>query len=208
MSGIGPGASEDLQLWAQESTTQQHNALKEVRETAAAWEKSIAALFGVFGLVAFVKGPEKLADLDREPAIAVVFLTAVAAACTIVAVFLAARAAQGSPKLRTGLGGAAFRDLSVEQAASAATQLWISRFLALTAVTLVFVGVLVAWTSTLPSGTQEAEAKKVLVVSAAGDVSCGVLAKSAAGLALEPDGAGAAAPLPAVRQIVSVAACP
>jgi hypothetical protein len=208
IGGVGPGGitSDDLQ-WEREADELRHTGLKAARDAAAGWEKSIASVLGVFTVVAFIKGPEALKDLDDTVGVIVVVVVLSAAICAIVATVCAALASQGSVHKLQRLDGVALRDFNRDAAKKVGDLLWASRFMALLAAFLILVGMAVAWFSTV-GGSSEASPAHVVLVSDKGTLSCGVLRTEDNSITLSPDGTAPGVPVPTVAQIVPVSACP
>jgi hypothetical protein len=174
---IGPGGvtADDLR-WETEAIELQHSGLASVRATAAAWSSSIAALLGIFSVVAFVKGPEAISSL-RSNTTVVTILVLVAAALASAAVLTAAWAAQGVPRWLDRLDGRTLRVLNREAAKEVIRLLWISRVLAIVAALSVLAGMSVAWLSPRETGKSQA----VLIVTRDGHGDCGILTAFADG---------------------------
>jgi hypothetical protein len=205
--GIGPGGvtSDDIR-WEKEATDAQHESLAKVRATAAAWSSSIAALLGVFTVVAFIKGPEGVSSLDQGAGIAVTVLVLVAALLAVGATLTGAFAAQGTPRWLKRLDGPVLRAANRDAVKGVIALLWVSRILALLAALCVLAGMSTAWLSTL---NPPASPQHVLVVTRNGAVSCGVLQSGDSHpTELSLGGDGPAVPLVGIVQVVAVEKCP
>ncbi|HTA14795.1 MAG TPA: hypothetical protein VK781_08065 [Solirubrobacteraceae bacterium] len=167
--------TQDDLRWEQEAIEAQHKSLSSVRATAAAWSGSIAALLGIFSIVAFIKGPETLSSLDQKAATAVTILVLTAALLAIVATLAGAIAAQGTPHWLDRLDGRALRAANRDAAKKVVSQLWISRVLALLAAMFVLAAMSTAWLSTPREDTPSVHA---MILTRAGAVQCGVLGET------------------------------
>lgn len=208
MSGdIGPGGvTEDDIRWEQEAIDAQHQSLSRVRATAAAWSSSIAALLGVFSIVAFIKGPSTVSSLSHTTATVVTILVLVAALLAAGATLTAAVAAQGTPRWLNRLDGQALRATNRDAAKKVVLQLWISRILALLAAICVLAGMSTAW---LSISSQAQPSQRAIVVMRTGEVRCGTLGATANhGVGLLVDGESLVTPLVNVNELVRVKQCP
>jgi hypothetical protein len=208
MNGIGPGGvTADQRRWEKEAQDLQHAGLAKARESAAGWEKSIAGLLGVFSIVAFIKGPQALSDLNDSAAVAVAILVLVAATLAIAATVCAAVAAQGVPTWLDRLDGSALRKSTRDASHTVIVLLWVSRGLALGAAICVLAGMTVAWLSST-TRTAKASPQRFVVVNSEGGVSCGILELARGAVSVSPDGKAPGIPVGMVRQIVPVSSCP
>jgi hypothetical protein len=164
--------SEEDWRWEKEAEDLRHNSLTNVRGTAEKWAGSIAALLGVFSVVAFVQGPEKLADIQNGwIAIFVIILTVAGALLAAAAVYVAALAAQGSPEWVQMLGGQDLKDSIAAKTNTAIGQLVLSRRFAIAAALLVIAGSALAWIDVLLPSEQSTNGRPALV-TANGDSRC------------------------------------
>lgn len=199
------GADPDDTRWNDEAVELGHGALTKVQDTAKKWGETIAGLLGIFGVVAFVKGPEAFADIPGRTAWVVVAVVALAALAAAAAVYTGALAAQGSPARLDPLNGWTLKQLTQARTATATTLLRVSRAFALAAAVLLLAAMAVSWTATLDARGEKAETFAVVVWDD-GSATCGKLDSDAAGISIETD--AETRPLRAVRQVVRVASCP
>ena len=206
-AGIGPGGvTEDDLRWEKEAADAQHESLVKVRATAAAWSSSVAALLGIFTVVAFIKGPDAVSSLGEGASVAVTALVLTAALLAAAATITAAFAAQGTPRWLNRLDGPALRQTNRDAAKQVIDLLWISRILALLAAICVLAGMSTAWLSTLGPTPSPVH---VVVVTQGGGVSCGVLSTTATHqIGLSPADGTPAVALGHVREVVGVEKCP
>jgi len=201
------GSSADDLRWEDEAVDSVHKQLAEVRTTATAWGTAISSLLGVFTLVAFIKGPDTFTGVKGGEAKAAALLVLLAAVFAAVAVLLAALAAQGVPRHAALLDGWELRHQTGKRAQAAAVQLGWSRVLGVGAALIVLASIGLTWLAALRESESSSSTQKVLLVSSAGDVSCGTLVKHGSGLGLkQADGSIVAAA--GSRQVVKVDACP
>src|SRR5437867_6509443 len=94
-----PGPREEARYWRKQLEEQQRSGLKTARESAAKWQATIAGLLGVFGSVAFIKGPGTFKDLgaSSEWEGRLFAALALAAVLAFVGMLSSALAAQGVP---------------------------------------------------------------------------------------------------------------
>lgn len=179
----GWGNHPDDQRWNTEAVEASHTALKDVRSAAQSWSGSIAGFLGAFGLVAFVKGPEALSDVEDATAAIIIGAVVVAALATSAAVLLAALASQGSPRRVSRLDGWTLKTWHRRRAKTAAGQLRASRLLAVGAALVVLVATALTWISEL--GEDETADEHVIAVLTDGTITCGKLGDSAAGITVD-----------------------
>ena len=166
---VGSPATEDDERWKKEADDLRHNGLAAVREAAGNWLQTIALILGAFSAVAFVKGPESITDLDSTIARTVTVIVLTAALLVGSATWLAAVAAQGSPRVVSVLTGPKLRD-HVEASYDGVTRLlWWSRMLTVVAALAIAAGTGLTWLAPAP---QAKETTNLLVVSRDGTVAC------------------------------------
>lgn len=163
----------DDEYWEQQATTARREQLKNVRAVATSWQASIAAILGVFGTVAFVKGPSQFGDVQTLPQGLLIATILIAAVLAGVALVCAALAAQGGFHKYDVLTGVALEKSQAESAGRAVRMLAFSRWLAIAAAVLVAVGSAVAWLATVT--TEATAAETVVVIYSDGVVRCGEL---------------------------------
>lgn len=170
------GPRDEDYYWESQIDELRRTGLKSVRENAAKWQGTIAAFLGVFGAVAFIKGPGTFKDLGVDDAISiglvgVVFLAAVLA---FAAIYLTARTAQGIPRVHY-MTGDELKAWTQRTAARSIRSLAIARKLTLIAGLLVLGGALAVVALAL---TQPAPSVRAIVKRSDGPVLCGVLQRS------------------------------
>jgi hypothetical protein len=126
-------------------------ALTEIRQAAEKWSQSIAAILGVFTIVAFVKGPDSFANIHGAAAVAAASLMGTALVLAGAGIWLGALAAQATPWKQRRLTGWELKKFTTHQAWKAARYLKASRWLVLGAAVLVLAAVSVAWVATIPN---------------------------------------------------------
>src|SRR6266850_6443688 len=92
---------DEARYWITQLEEQRRSGLKTVRESAAKWQGTIAALLGIFGSAAFIKGPSTFKDLGAGEPWSSLLLGAVfiAAAVAFAGLGSTVLAAQGIPKI-------------------------------------------------------------------------------------------------------------
>lgn len=121
--------------------------LDRVRSIAEKWGATITALTGLAGTVLVVKGRESISELTHNYQILAGICLLAAFACAAFSIYLAATAAQGSPKLTWNTGDEtrkAFRN----NAKKAVTNIFWSRTLALIFLLSIIAAVAITWFST------------------------------------------------------------
>jgi hypothetical protein len=171
--GLDP---DDLQ-WQREATERQHTALKDVRSTAEKWGASVTALLGIFGTVAFVKGPNEFSKLSEDEAWWAFGLIVAAGVLAAAAITAAALSAQGSPVRTEQLDGWTLRSWNEEQLDVAIRNLRISRFTTVLAAAVLFAAMLVTWASAIDK-PEEAANTSALFVNREGIVECREVTKA------------------------------
>jgi hypothetical protein len=184
MNDVGFPATDDDERWKQEADDLRHTGLNAIRESAGKWLESIAVILGVFSVVAFLKGPESLADLNDDVAYLLTCFVLAAALAAGVATWLAALASQGSPKVVRVLTGPELRKHVEGSYYRVARQLWWSRVLTVLAALLIAIGIGLAWFASISDTT--AKTVNVLFVADDGAVTCGPVRNGA--VALGPAG--------------------
>jgi hypothetical protein len=94
-------------------------ALTEIRQAAEKWSQSIAAILGVFTIVAFVKGPDSFEKISHRPALAAAVLVVMALVLAGGGILLGALAAQTTPRKKTRLTGWELKKFYAHQARKA-----------------------------------------------------------------------------------------
>jgi hypothetical protein len=130
--------------WGKRAATLQLDSLKEIRGGAEKWAGSLTAVTGALGIVALIKGPEKIEDLTSAYQIAVGVLAATGTLLMLRGIVLAALAAQGTPG-RIEFTGPALRAFTVSEAEEAADLLRFSRVVAVVGVLVAGLAVALVW---------------------------------------------------------------
>jgi hypothetical protein len=198
-------ASPDGFKWNLEAESARREQPTRVRDAAKAWGETIAVLLGIFGTVAFIKGPESLDKVPGDDAYAVAGLIIAAGAGAIISVYLAAIAAQGRPRQLENLDGWRLRESTISGAKGAAQFLAWSRRFVLAAVATLFLAMLAAWLSTLAK--REPAAGQAVVVMSREGPECGTLTRVDDQLALKV-GEADPVPLSDVTIVQTVDECP
>jgi hypothetical protein len=166
------------------ATRRRRTALDDVRAVAGKWETTIGTLLGIIGVVAFIEGPDKLADMPDAAQWVLIVTVAIAAGLALGAVILAALAAQGTPRRFRTLTGRTLARTSAAAAETAVRNLNVSRGLAIAAASLLVAGTLVAWGVGISQSDDEKTAPNVVVETVSGALRCGVLAVEGEGVGL------------------------
>jgi hypothetical protein len=157
--------------WELEAEKAIRGALPAIRSTATKWAATIGTLTGIFGIAALIKGRENIAELTRGFEIAVGVLVALALVLSVIAVLLAALAAQGSVK---GVrDGPSLRALYASQMRTAHLQLSFSRATAVVAVLVLVVAIGMTWYG--PAQALSPQSVTVLATTRGGETFCGTL---------------------------------
>jgi len=195
-----PAGSDDA-LWAQRAQTADLDALAGIQSTAEKWAGSITALTGVFGIIAFVKTPSDVSVLAQSAQHLLFALLLIALVLDAIAIWLAALAAQGSPR-KVWNNAADYKRWSRDEAGNAARNLKRSRRFALITLVLLFLSAGVLW-SGQPAGPSSA-----LLVTESGSVVCGQPQVGAGNIVgLKPAGSATPVPLTSVTNITTVTTC-
>lgn len=212
-----PATIEDAR-WALLARDLEFASLGRIRSTAAKWAATLGSITGVFGIVTLAKGPEDISKVEgawRFPwwgaqvswKILVGTAIGLAVACAVLAIYLAATAAQERPaKFR--FTGQEVRRLHRERAADAAQDLNWSKFLTLSAVALLAIGIGITWYATPKEPTLTSS---VLVVQTTAEATCGTLQPSQRGsVAIIPVGQKTPTTIAVsdIRLLTAIAKCP
>jgi hypothetical protein len=208
------GDDPDDWWWEQEAKELGHTALSGVRDTATKWGATISGFLGVFGTVAFIKGPDAFKDVHADWAAA--FAASLVIAATVfasAAVLLAALAAQGVPRAVNQLDGWALKSYHKTQARRARLYLAWSRGLAVAAAMAVITGLSVTWFVVLgerKTNTAEKPKGQPMIVVRSGRPQCGTLTVAKDGSLLFAVGDKPALPLGNVNasDLIPVGSCP
>jgi hypothetical protein len=216
MTGVAPtaaapanwGADPDDQKWDAEAAQLPHTALSDVRGAAEKWGSTVAALLGLFGVVAFAQGPSSLTDVPGDDAYAVLAMVLIAVVLAGAATYTSAIAAQGSPATVQNLNGYTLKAIHNTRLPRAVKLLKASRALTLAAILLVLGAVAVASLGTLDArDTDSSASPSVVVVKRDGTVVCGTLKLAGTTLVLV-DTMGAPSSIAGSTQVVPVDKCP
>jgi hypothetical protein len=179
--------------------------LQPLRDAAAKWTGSIAALLGILSAVAFVAGPSDLVkDVGGREAEVAGWLILAAAATAATGLMLAIMAGQGDPLWSDDLDGWTYRSLTQKRAQKSITQLRNSRYLVLLSLLLIIVATGIAWMTALTKN-DKAVGQNAIVV-AAGGATCGTLESHGGSLSLKTN--DRSNPIPQDARITLVDACP
>jgi hypothetical protein len=212
-----PATIEDAR-WALQARELEFASLGRIRSTAAKWAATLGSITGVFGIVTLAKGPDDISKVMgawRIPffgghvdwKVLAGASIGLAIACAVLAIYLAATAAQESPT-RFRFTGQEVRRLHREKTQNAANALRASKFLTLTAVALLSVGIAITWYAT---PEEPASGSNVLVVKTSGETSCGVMQASQPGMVeiVQADQqAPTTIPISDIRFLSTIAKCP
>jgi hypothetical protein len=174
----------ERRIWLKELKKREKTALADMQKTATAWGATLTALTSVFGIASLIKGRSDLNEL-AEPVRYIVFILAAAALGTAAfAIYKAALAAQGEPR-EILVSASNYHDLYLASVARAAGHLRASRVAGPIAVALLGLAITTLWLG--PSEPKPTSASKYLVLRNDGQVLCGELTTSEAGVvSLQP----------------------
>jgi hypothetical protein len=200
---VQPGAdppTPDALDWSKRASTLQLDSLKEIRGGAEKWAGSLTAVTGALGIVAIIKGPEKIEDLTSRYQIIVAVLLAIGTLLMLRGIVLAALAAQGTPG-RIEFTGPTLRDFTAREAEEAADLLRFSRVVTVIGVLVAGIAVALVWFGP--------EAKKPpsmrMVIRDNGTMVCGELTTGSDDNVLV---AGQPIRIAEIRSIIAVQECP
>lgn len=190
--------------WEQKLTELRHSQLDSVRASAAKWLATISTFLGVFGLVSIAEGTSKISELSADSADLVMKATGIAAGMALIAIGLAAYAAQGFPLRRRRPTAAALRRWSRNSTRAAVYTLRLSQILAVGAAIVVLGGSLLVFAQSEP---KSAPAATKAIVIQGGSARCGELVVSGETLGVATP-AGVVELATGVTQITFVNECP
>jgi hypothetical protein len=174
-------ASLDDLRWAERADMLELETLPRLRTTAERWTATLGAILGLTGSIFALKGRDDVSALTSGGQALVGVLLLVAFVLGVAGTFLAARAAQGTPRKVAWPNGAKLRRWELEEALLAQRCLRASRILALATVVLVAGAVAVTWFGDRDAAA--ADPSTLLVLRDDGDPLCGTLvAKTPRGL--------------------------
>lgn len=193
--------------WEEKADQLEFDALTRVRSAAEKWAASQAAIIGLLGTIMLVKGREDIGELTTLNQVVVALLLAGALLLALVAAYLTALAAQGTPEQVQWPSGPRLRAWEREQALQAKKRLKLSRILTVLTVACLVLAVAVTW---FGDAKKETSSPSVVVLRADGAAVCGELAAGADGaLTVKP---AKGEPLPVtgsdVSSLTAVDGCP
>ena len=201
----GPLTDEQL-LWLRKAEEARLGELETIRTAAKDWASTIAAVTGVVGVVSLVKGPDQLDTLTRGWKQAVGVVIALAILTALRGIFLAALAAQGSPR-SFGYNPTTFRRRYRSETLFAARALEVSRALVVIATLSAACATGMMWFGE----TKPVQGARVVAVTTDGTTTCGTLGVGKGGtITITADGGGQTTVIdPAeVRALIPAASCP
>lgn len=168
-------AREEALYWENQVDELRRTGLASIRDTAAKWQGTTAALVGVFASVAFARGPATFREfgVDGAASSRLFALLLIAALVAFAAVACSAQAAQGVPSVRHYWTGDRLRDWTAAEAEKAVRWLAFGRVLTLLAALLTLGGWLTVASAAI--GRTEVATPQGLVQTADGRVVCGML---------------------------------
>lgn len=214
-----PQPTADDLRWEKEALDGAHASLATAQARADSWSKSISALLGAFGLVAFIKGPEAIKDIPTtssrywpwdgatpiNPAFVVVVLIFGAALLLTAAIWMISRAAQGTLIWADYVDGPRLQNRTRVATQDAIRKMGRSRRFTLLSAALFFGALGVAWLSQFD---KKDAATQSAIVSTATAAMCGKLGSASDGsLEITPEGE-APAKIGGGATITLVASCP
>lgn len=199
--------------WIEIADKERFEVLQRIRSTAEKWAGTITALTGIFSIAAFVKGNEDITKLTPYAQKWLIGLLVLALISAFAAIYLAALAAQGSPRFFSASRNPrnnpeAYREYYLEEAQKAAKQLGLSRLLVIPATALLALAIGVTWFGTKPEKPETPSATSVLVTQRSGTVICGELVSEAGGLSVKTKRGSSLTVLDDVAAINVVERCP
>lgn len=191
--------------WIKKAHEARLSQLETTRTTAKDWAEGLGAITGVFGIAALIQGPKEIAKLADGWKVAVAVTILIGVLCALRGIFLAAMAAQGTPK-SFRYDAASFRRHYFRELNLATAALTISRVLVVVAVLAVTAAVGMTW-----FGDEKAVRKAdVYVVKLEGAPLCGTLTVQEDGSLKVTDAQGASVIIQTTElgAIVPAGACP
>ncbi len=167
--------------WQEQADLLATQGLPQIRGTATAWTATIGALTSLFGLSLIIKGRSDLSGLDTGTGIAVGVLSLFAIGVAVVAIYLGALAAQGTPAVLWD-SGPKLRDWSLSEASLASSRLRASRILIVVGLLFLLASIGVDWYG--PG--KPPPASYVLAVSHKSGIVCGQVNSSDGTVAITP----------------------
>ncbi len=193
----------DERKWALRAQELHFTELDRLKVTAEKWATSLTAILGAFGAVALIKGPDTIADLEPSLQYWTGGVLALAIACGLISIFLAAFAAQGIPS-RQWLTGLGVRERYAEMTEKAAKRLHWSRLVVIPAVLLTGASIGLTWYGK----KADRPMPTVIAVQSSGEVVCGVLARDGGGRLVVKSGNQPEVPLAEVVSVATISKCP
>ena len=195
--------------WAKRLDDLELGALEKVRGTAEKWAASLVAILGLASTVLVVKGRDDITKLATGWQIAVAVLLGLTFLLGAIAIYLAALAAQGTPKKLDWPTPNKLRKWERDEALKAQTNLRRSRGLTIAVAACSVLAIGCTWFGE-SAPTDPPSPASVLVVPAAGAPVCGQLAAGPAGVSIRTsrDAPVTAIEAGQIAQVVPVSACP
>jgi hypothetical protein len=201
---FGPATADDLRL-DREADAVLEESLKTTRAAAADWAKALAALTGLLGIVALVKGREDVTQLVLAARVLVGLFLLAGLIFAIRAIMFAALAAEGTPTVWWVIGNQ-LKERYRDERRLAAQQLLRSRTDAVAGIACLIVAVGIAWYG--PAITPQPKSPKVLITFTDRGPLCGELTNTDHGLAASDNGHDVSVRGGNVKTMSVVSACP
>jgi hypothetical protein len=157
-----------------------YDPLSRTQKVADKWITILSALVGLTTIFGLIQGRDALSKLSTLSQIVLVCLFVLALVTSVLAIWLAALASEGTPSDQL-LDRKHFSDWYGNATRQAITRLMQSRLLALVSVALVSLALVFSWFAPEASAT----ATSILVVEKSGEVVCGTLIKGSSGIELQ-----------------------
>jgi hypothetical protein len=194
-------ADAEERYWAHRLEEFQAKSLSDIHAAAEKWAGTISSLVGIFGIAGLIKGRDEIDKLSENTKLAVAILVGIALLLAFIAIYKAAKAAQGVTSEVTTV--AEFREKYEQAAKDAANNLNWSRRLVIPATLSLAVAVGVTWFGPAKDAEEKAA---VVVVAKGGAASCGNLVDQGGSLSLETD--TGVTPIRDAVSVTPVDACP
>jgi hypothetical protein len=171
-----PNQPPPLPPWEKLAKGLTDDPLQHTRDVAGKWVAILSALVGLSTVFGLIQGRDALSKLSLVSQIALVIVFILALLASVIAIYLAALASEGTPGF-VPLDEKNFNSWYRNSTNQAISQFRRSRQLALVSVILVVIGLGITWFG--PG--QPATGTSILVVQKSGTVVCGTLTKDKAG---------------------------
>lgn len=188
------------QFWRMQVAEGRHGQLDAIRKAATTWSELLAAILGLFGIVAFAGGLTGLEDLESDYQTPIKIATLAAAVLVLAATILAGFAAGYSTQTTSDSSWQGLRDSVNQRAEDARVKLMVAKALGSVAGLIVLVG---SATVLLAGEAESTKSPPTVVAVVDGSVVCGKLSAGSGGL--QVDGTALSG---SVTSIVVVDACP